>query len=156
MYNMLMPIFYSNFTGGVTDNIMTYFNYGYGIRRVSSRLMAIVLIILIIVKWKSTLLLFYFGDILIYEDYLERIPFLPFFKTFRIYYSDAIIDKWRGYVCYEDVFTILIVSKGYLNTKSAMKYTQSRIWFIASTLSSNTFDEIKNAYDFLNNNIESM
>jgi len=155
-YNMIMPILYSNFTGGVFDNIMIYFDYGYGIRRLSSRLIAFFLIILIVVKWKATLVLFHFGDIIIYKDYLERVSFLPIFKTSKIYYSDALIDKRRGQVCYEGVFTILIVSKEHLNTKSAMKYAQSRIWFIASTLSRNTFDEIKNAYDFLNKNIESM
>jgi hypothetical protein len=155
-YFMIIPIFYANFTGGVVNNIMTFLSYGHGVRRISLRLMSIVLIVLIVVKWNGALLLFHFGDILIYKEYFERVSFLPFFKTFRIYYSDALIDKWRGKVCYEGVFTILIISKDYLNTKSAMKYSQSRIWFIASTLSSNTFDEIKNAYNFLYNKIESM
>jgi hypothetical protein len=153
---MLMPILYSNYTGGVINNIMTYFAYGHGGRQGLLRLMTTVLIVLIVVKWKTFLVLLHFGDLYIYKEYLERVSVLSFFKISRIYYSDALIDGRRGQGCYEGVFTILIVSKEYLNTNFAIKYAQSRICFIASTLSSNTFDEIKNAYDFLNKNIESM
>ncbi len=147
------PLFNINYSDNIYNIILYYLKFGHGRLQGSLRIFIIILIFIYILNYKKILLMCYFGNIYIYDNKIERQPFLPILIKTSIEYRCANIIV-NGIGRYGEVAkNITIVDIKQEQITSATEYASSRIVFLSTYLCKNEKEDLVCAYKFVVNKI---
>lgn len=149
--SLVIPLFFIEFNNHISIILKEYLFSGgsivYKIRILSFPL--VFSLFLYPKEWYSMISL---GDIYLYNDHLECFP-KYFFNKKTMYYKDLyILNKQKSFYI-KQISTLVIIDKNYKKRKTLSIYVKSSIFFLISSSSINSKEELIEIYDFLTNKI---
>lgn len=148
-YAVISPFFYTKVLFN-TDFIYQYFFNGYGRYTLSIRCISIIFIVYsYIIDIKYTYMIFSSGDIYFFQDKVECIPQVVFFRKKVISYPDLVITIGIRANYIKNTSSVIMEKRNIEHLSFFQNLFKPRIFFGINSMCASSNEDIVNAYNFV-------